>query len=451
MLDQKHNLPSVHVLRNKNEHIKFQSKRSYFFGIMLIRIPLILALLKIAASTGGTYEPYENQSDVSLDCGCPQNPVLEGGSRPFSSFVGSPAYISLASARLLPPDSYDIITSRLPGASSILGSETDLRGILGFDDLPREKLMPVRDTTEPVDLALSTTGTPVPLEEFGVEFNEEIPFVDFIATTGINDLREILNQLDYISTLSGPAGLNEAHARINVPLFVLASAVDQLSQGKQISVVLWKKILWQLSYRISIGLARHKWSSVADFDAEIRPVLEGLLAYPVSSNPAPANAVAPLVLLIAPVVINVGVKVTCWCIRYWKDRYSTTTTTTTEAPTTTFNRAYLMKSPFFISAHKDLDEIVSTMVSITGVDFARKLASARALISDRCSSIASALYKLVSSSSGEFNPETSIKLSFQVIGKLNEEHTQETWPAASKWISDTISTIRTELYKFALY
>jgi hypothetical protein len=310
--------------------------------------------------------------------------------------------------------------------------------------------MPVRDTTEPVDLALSTTGTPVPLEEFGVEFNE-IPFVDFIATTGINDLREILNQLDYISTLSGPAGLNEAHARINVPLFVLASAVDQLSQGKQISVVLWKKILWQLSYRISIGLARHKWSSVADFDAEIRPVLEGLLAYPVSSNPAPANAVAPLVLLIAPVVINVGVKVTCWCIRYWKDRYSTTTTTTTEAPTTTFNRAYLMKSPFFISAHKDLDEIVSTMVSITGVDFARKLASARALISDRCSSIASALYKLVSSSSGEFNPETSIKLSFQVIGKLNEEHTQETWPAASKWISDTISTIRTELYKFALY
>jgi hypothetical protein len=336
---------------------------------------------------------------------------------PFDNYVSSTEYIALAQSRLLSD-------SDLESMVSMIGNHQPVVAPSG---------MPGASAA-----ASLTTAEPVPTVVL------EIPVDDYIVTNGISDVEKLLAAMPQ---LMGEIS-EEAHHSVNMELFHMAAATRELSKCEQELCKQWRTVLQQLSYRVSIGFATQKWRTVGELQAEITPVLEALSKKDQLIEKKaflPAIAVA----IIAPLVVKGVTSFTCWCIRRWQDRY--TTTTTSEAPSTTPSREKMMRSSFYVTAHKYLDQVMESLAWVSMPDFSRKFEEARDKVFDYMEVISSVVLKIGKETEGKFDPKVPINLSWRILRTMSEDQSEETWPSTVKKISGLVGDIRTELLKFVLF
>jgi hypothetical protein len=168
--------------------------------------------------------------------------------------------------------------------------------------------------------------------------------------------------------------------------------------------------------------------------------------------------VAPLVLMLAPIVVPVVKEAVCWCIGWWRNRHTTTTTETpTTTTTTTPDPAIAIRAEqkrvFFLSANAYLDEISRAVgtVSVAGEgDFGTKLDALRSLTKDRLTKVTTVFARLGSFTSVDFDPSRSVALTFEIIQKLNSAKAIENWPETQLAVTSALSDIRSDLFTFAI-
>lgn len=296
--------------------------------------------------------------------------------------------------------------------------------------------------------------------EFPSMLQPHIPAKDFIRTNALGDLKSVL---DAISSCTSPDLYAALADSVNLALYFINSETSALSQCQFLSCRLWRELLNQLQMRVAVGFADRKWVSREALEQDLTSALYPLIEA-ASVGDRPGSEVkglvflAPLLIAVAPLVIDAGVKATCWCIGKWKASKTTTTTDTpTTTSTTTIDPSIEIRKEqrrvFFMSANTYLDEIARAVGSTSAsaeAEFDSKIDSLRVLVADRLTKVTSVLARLGSFTTSGYDPSHAVALTFDVIRRMDAAQTIAHWSETQLLISSVVSEIRSDLFTFAI-
>ena len=279
---------------------------------------------------------------------------------------------------------------------------------------------------------------------------QPIPPNDYIITNAASEVEAVLASIRDQWTTPSPSVDNEWYTTLNEPVNIALFFVSEqtgLSSSCEIPRCrLWRELLRKVHHRVAIAFVHKEFTSFYDFsDAVERPL--GLLVR-LSKDSAshlpgvPKKDFLPLIVL-APLVVQAAVTVTCWCIK----RHAKTTTTTTLPPTTvltTPDPSIAIKSQqrkiFFLAANAYLDEVI-TLLGSTEASPATVTAS-RQRIMALIVNVATGLTKLGRLGSS-VDVDKSVALALNVASVLGD--TGNSWSSTRAGVTVAVNALRTEL------
>jgi hypothetical protein len=372
----------------------------------------------------------------------------------FSEYISSDTYLTAARASLLPDPQFRALLSRFERGShsapdntvTVILTGTFVESDLGEHSIADDRESPsgqVQESLRGSNGATSGSEEPEPWS---------IPASDYISKTSMGDLRQVLDDAG-VGAAEDADVYGELQNRVNVALFRIHTETDQLSDCSLLVCRAWREVLKQTSLRTSISFSERSWTSAAQLEAELRPILYSLVSSPTKEEME--VAFAPIVAVLAPIAIQGAVQITCWCIRYWS-RTTTTPEPTTQAPTTTPDKIGEMRSLYFLTANAYLDEASQLLATVRVEGQAesaviKMISDVREKISDKIVKITTVISKLTALAAGTiFDPSNCTRLAFDVIKSLNGATSSSQWYQVSSKVYGTIGSIRSELLKFAL-
>jgi hypothetical protein len=356
----------------------------------------------------------------------------------YLNFISSPTYIDSVRSEIITDDCFFILSKKFERK---IEDETVFENALnGLCSIPTRDPEPIESAEDVVGVAL-----PYMVPRFTVDDGHSVRLDDCIAS------EEVAKQLKHIlKSLEEPADRPNA----SVLLYYLHVDLSQRSVCPNIDSRVFRKLVEQVHYRFTVG------ASDGGFNLEsMIPVLTSLYTEAMDleiaarglAHPAePKFMIAPLVLAVVPIVAEIG----CWCIgrciKYYRDRTSTTTTTT---PTTTSTpstiAAWVLEGQrrqieqFINVANADLDEIMIKIGSVSDTDFEKQISALRTALMVK---VMATTKGMVANGGSSYDPGSTIESSLRLTELLSRSHTSSDWPAVRKEILTTVSSLRSELF-----
>ena len=376
--------------------------------------------------------------EQTTECSCPGS---ASSFDIFNEYITSPSYISSIEDAIIPDTQFRLLLTHFRnGGSGVYSNivEAILSGTFASADDFVSTAEPPSTLSQPGDLTVSPGET------------WTIPTSDYIVSNAMDALRQVLDDIG-IGAAEEVDVYEVLQTRVNLALFRIHTETDQLSVCEVLGCRAWRAVLKQVSLRTSLSFGQRSWSSASELENELRPILFALVSSP--TKPDLEKAILPLLVLIAPVVVQGAVKVTCWCLRSWLRTTTTPEPTTTETPVTT-NKNVEMRSMYFLTANAYLDEVTQLMGTAGKDDltFLQRIVKLRQTISDRVMKITTVVSKLATTGNvvPQFDPSTCIQYAFDVIKSLNEVTSLGEWYRKTSTIHSSLGGIRSELFKFVV-
>jgi hypothetical protein len=375
-------------------------------------------------------------------CSCSSE--SSSGSSPdfFSEYVSSAIYVSNARESLLPDHQFRLLLSRFDRAVPP-APEREIISILDgtFAELPES------------NVEHESAGDPTPqVEGQSNPTVWSIPTSDYIVTNAFPDLRQVLEDVG-VAAAEEVDVYGELGHRVNGALFKIYTETENLSDCSLLVCRAWREVLKQTSIRTSISFAERSWTSASQLEIELRPILFALVSSQTMKDEMKV-AFAPLIVAVAPLVIQGGVSLICCCIKYWSATTTTPEPTTTEQPTTV-NKYGELRSSYFLIANADLDEVRQLLatVKIEGQEeptVVKTISSVRQRIADKMVNITTVISKISSLAKSIFDPSKCTRLAFGIIQDLNSATSPSQWYLVLSKVHEALSDIRSELLNFAV-
>jgi hypothetical protein len=280
--------------------------------------------------------------------------------------------------------------------------------------------------------------------QFEIDDGKSVRLDDFIASRDVFDRLESMLGLD-------PKPYPPS-SDINLQLYYLHTDLTQRSACPNLESRVFRKLIEQLHYQLTIAVVDNtQVAALAPVIKFLHQNVEQLergaesLAHP----PRPMFMMAPIVLLVAPIVAEVG----CWClgrcIRYYRDRTSTTTTTTTTTTTPSTIAAWIIEGQrrqmeqFIAIANSDLDEIMIKIGTVSGTDYEREIGALRSTFVMKIMAITKGM---VANGGSSFDPTSTLESSFRITELLSKSHEISEWQSVRTEILSMVSKLRSELF-----
>ena len=383
------------------------------------------------------------KAQASSESVCPAVPLSPDYREFLASVIRSPEYIDQARKSLLDQELFNILVSRY---------------VYGFEGVTKppsdEEIVQIlhgtftRSEKSEVDAEAESGDHFVPRESFA------IPATDVICTDLADSLKTLVD--DYWEHV--PEGsLGEIEEVLNVGLFTILSASEQMSTGTETACVLWRFLLRQIHYREILSVA-----DTEAIDIGLLDVLSQMALFAKNQSPHlhgnQKQSVAPILILAAPIIAQGAASVACWCIGQCIERYRATTTTTTVEPPRPAEDPMIniradQRLTFFTTASDNIDAISSAVRTFhysTPEEFEQGISRLRTFVLEKLSAVASVVGHISAVSTGSFDPSNFLHNIFVLVSHLGGVSSIADFQRIQSEVTSSLSQIRNDLFNLAL-